>query len=360
MEQDFQPHPVFYENPEQSHLNEFLDYHSRNGNSVYVLTDQNTRKHCLPLFLNKIGSLKQLSVIEIPAGEHNKNMQTCQTVWQELTEQYADRNAILINLGGGVLCDLGGFAATVYKRGIRFIHFPTSLLAMTDAAIGGKNGVDLGTLKNMIGAFSQPLAVFIDPEFMKTLPSREIKNGFAEMLKHGLISEESYFDELINNGPDNISGEQIRLSVEIKSAVVIRDPFEKNYRKVLNFGHTIGHALESYSLKNDSDPILHGEAVILGMICESLLSHKMQLLNYSATEKIIDSLRNYLPVHQIQDETIEEIIPLMQHDKKNKGITPGFTLLRNIGKPIIDHQVQANDIKGALLETALITRENRY
>ncbi|MFO7978535.1 MAG: 3-dehydroquinate synthase [Bacteroidales bacterium] len=350
MDHEFHSHPVFYEEQGHSYLQGFIDFHTHTSTRVIVLCDHNTRRHCLPLLRDKLQDPDAIQVIEMPAGEGHKNLQTCQQVWQELIDGYADRQAILINLGGGVVTDLGGFAASVYKRGIRFIHMPTSLLGMTDAAIGGKTAVDLRMLKNMIGLFAQPLAVFIEPRFIYTLPERELKNGFAEMLKHGLISEPDYFNELASQGPFSITSEQIRLSVEIKSAIVIRDPFEKNHRKSLNFGHTIGHALESYSLEHDSDPLLHGEAVIIGMIGETLLSQRTGLMKDDEADRIINALLPYLPEYTITPQAIEASLLLMQHDKKNAGSQPGFTLLRHAGRPVNDQQADQEMVREIMEE----------
>ena len=349
---DFHMHPVFYGEAGVGQLGNFLDFHTRPDTSIFILTDENTRRHCLPVLLEKWPEGSSARILEIPAGEATKSLQTCEPLWQSLTTAYANRYSIMINLGGGVVCDLGGFTASVYKRGFRFIHCPTSLMAMCDAAIGGKTGVDLGPLKNMIGTFTQPMAVFIDPDFLETLPEREIHNGFAEMLKHGLIAEASYFDELVKNGPDEITPEQIRISVEIKSDIVIRDPLEKNYRKALNFGHTIGHALESHSLENDASPLLHGEAIILGMLCETIISEKMQILPEAAAGHIISALEQYIPDYAFTENTLDAVESLMLHDKKNRGQTPTFTLLKQTGVAITDQHAPEEIVREALEETA--------
>jgi 3-dehydroquinate synthase len=345
---EFQPHPVFYEESGQSQLESFIEFHSKNDTQVIVLADNNTVEYCLPLLEQK--TPWELPVIEIPAGEKNKNLLSCNDVWHQLNELQATRNSILINLGGGVVCDLGGFAASVYKRGIRFIHFPTSLMAMADAAIGGKTGVDFQDLKNIIGTFTQPLAVFIDTEFLKTLPYRQKVNGFSEMLKHGLIAEESYFHQLAEAGPEEVSPEMIRLSIEIKSSIVIEDPFEKASRKVLNFGHTVGHALESFSLENDQDPLLHGEAVLLGIKAELLLSEKMRLMNSSNARGLLSVIEGYTPDYKILQDDVEHIASLMLHDKKNIGNFPAFTLLKHPGMPVINQHCPKEMIVETLLE----------
>jgi 3-dehydroquinate synthase len=350
--QDFHMHPVFYGEPGVGQLGSFLDFHTRPGTGIFILTDENTRRHCLPVLLEKWPEGNQARVLEIPAGEATKNLQTCEPLWQSLTNSFADRHSILINLGGGVVCDLGGFTASVFKRGIRFIHCPTSLMAMCDAAIGGKTGVDLGPLKNMIGTFSQPMAVFIDPDFLETLPEREIHNGFAEMLKHGLIAEASYFDELVKCGPDEVTPEHLRISVEIKSDIVIRDPLEKNFRKALNFGHTIGHALESHSLEHDATPLLHGEALMLGMLCETIISEKMEILPEAAAGHIIAGLEQFIPEYAFTESTLDAVEALILHDKKNRGNKPSFTLLKQTGTVITDQQVPEEIVREALEETA--------
>lgn len=350
-------HPVFFESEEEAHFARFLDFHVKPGESVFVLTDQNTREHCLPLMRNKLPADFPLKIIEVPAGETHKTLETCYSVWEILSDKLADRQSVLINLGGGVVSDLGGFAASVFKRGIRFVHMPTSLLAMADASIGGKTGIDLKGLKNILGTFAQPLAVFIDTQFLKTLPERELNNGFAEMLKHGLISEYSYFKELVKDGPDNVTAEQIRISVEIKSDIVQRDPLERNIRKALNFGHTIGHALESWSLLNDATLLLHGEAVILGMMAETLLSERMNLLEESLVEEILSGLFDFSVYYDMSDSCLESVMEFIQHDKKSRGGIPGFSLLRRPGQVITGQECSEDDISSVLLELREILQD---
>ena len=231
-------------------------------------------------------------------------------------------------------------------------------MAMADASIGGKTGVDYKGLKNILGTFVQPLAVFIDTRFLSTLPEREINNGFAEMLKHGLIAEYSFFEELATNGPENVTTEQIRISVEIKSDIVQRDPLEKGLRKALNFGHTIGHALESFSLKNDKKPLLHGEAVILGMMAETMLSEKHGLLEEKLTEEILSGLIDYAVYYNIDKSCIDASMDLIQHDKKSLGGVPGFTLLKGPGQVATGIECRSEDIADSLYELNEILQEN--
>ncbi|MEE4176223.1 MAG: 3-dehydroquinate synthase [Bacteroides sp.] len=350
-------HPVFFESKEEKYFAKFLDFHVKSGESVFVLTDQNTREHCLPLLRKKLPDGFPLKVIEVPAGEKHKNLETCQSVWEILTDKLADRNSVLINLGGGVVCDLGGFAASVFKRGIRFVHVPTSLMAMADASIGGKTGIDLHGIKNVIGTFAQPLAVFIDTEFLQTLPERDLNNGFSEMLKHGLISEYSFFKELAEGGPENVTSEQIRISVEIKSDIVQRDPLERNIRKSLNFGHTLGHAFETYSLLNDANPLLHGEAVILGMMGEILLSERMNLLDETYVEEILSALFDFAVYYDFTEASIHSVMEFVQHDKKSQRGIPGFSLLRRPGQVITGQECSEEDIISVLVELKEILQD---
>lgn len=351
-------HPVFFEDDDNAHFARFLDFHVKSGESIFVLTDQNTHKQCLPVLRKKLPDGFPLKIIEVPAGEKHKTLETCHSVWEILTDKLAERNSVLINLGGGVVCDLGGFAASVFKRGIRFIHMPTSLMAMADASIGGKTGIDLKGLKNILGTFIQPMAVFIDPVFLRSLPERELNNGFAEMLKHGLIAEYSFFEELAEAGPEEVTTEQIRISVEIKSDIVQRDPLEKSIRKALNFGHTIGHALESYSLLHDEKPLLHGESVILGMMAETMLSEKMNFLSNEETEEILTGLIDFAVLYDLNNNCINALTELMQHDKKSVGGIPGFSLLRRPGLVVTDVECKPDDILSVLHELKEILKNN--
>src|SRR5690606_32174448 len=207
------------------------------------------------------------------AGEENKNIDFCIGIWKMLLDFGAERNSLLINLGGGVVTDMGGFAASTYKRGIDFVQIPTTLLSQVDASIGGKTGIDLDTVKNIIGTFTQPEAVYINVDFLNTLDKRQLVSGFAEMIKHDFIFDASYFEDLKGFSFDRPDEDLIYRSVGIKNEVVKQDPKESGLRKILNFGHTIGHAVETYSIDNDDNPLLHGEAIAVGMICEAYLSH---------------------------------------------------------------------------------------
>ena len=263
---------------------------------IFILVDENTSQYCLPHLLNNLATEIEIEIIELEVGEIHKNIATCTEVWGALSDLGGDRKSILINLGGGVISDLGGFVACTFKRGIDFINIPTTLLSMVDASIGGKNGVDLGNLKNQIGIIREPKAVIIDTQFLSTLPQNEMRSGLAEMLKHGLIFDEKYWNEFKDlNQKDFADFDQlIHRSVEIKNEIVMQDPTENGIRKALNFGHTLGHAIESYFLENENKKtLLHGEAIAVGMILESYISWKKELL----TEK----LDKILGIHNLEN-----------------------------------------------------------
>ncbi|MBP6754576.1 MAG: 3-dehydroquinate synthase, partial [Bacteroidia bacterium] len=220
---------------------------------IFVLVDENTNEYCLPYFLSNLPTEIEIEIIEIEAGEENKNMYTCIDLWHTLIDLDADRKSILLNLGGGVITDIGGFVASTFKRGIDFINIPTTLLAMVDASVGGKNGVDLGNLKNQIGVINEPKSVVVLSKFLETLPSNQMRSGLAEMLKHGLIYDKLYWDKLKNLNDLNTDDLDvlIKQSIEIKNNIVSQDLKENGIRKALNFGHTLGHAIESYFLESD-------------------------------------------------------------------------------------------------------------
>ena len=253
-----------------SYLNEHYS-----GRKKIILLDENTRRHCLPLL-----ETKNAELLEIESGEKNKHIQTCTQLWKTLIDLGADRHSLLINLGGGVICDIGGFVASTFKRGIDFIHIPTTLLAQADASVGGKTGVDFANLKNQVGVFSNPKAVFVFPQFLDTLDERQLRSGFAEIIKHALIRDKTLWHTIQSVDVNDRSGltDVISQSLQIKNDIVTDDPFEKGLRKILNFGHTIGHAVESVSLRQHKKQLLHGEAVAIGMICEAYLSDRKSVV----------------------------------------------------------------------------------
>lgn len=303
----------------------------------FVLTDENTAKHCFPLLQQHLEGMDNFDIIEINAGEESKNIDFCIGVWKMLIDFGADRNALFINLGGGVVTDLGGFVASTYKRGIDFVHVPTTLLSQVDASVGGKTGIDMDGIKNIIGTFTQPKAVFMVPDFLKTLPERQILSGLAELLKHGLICDADLWKETRNADLSLPAVEFIHRSVEIKNAIVLEDPHEKNIRKALNFGHTVGHAVETYSMLNDSNPLTHGEAIAIGMICESWLSHKKAGLKQEELDDISATLGKLYPKYNVEASTHKALYELMQKDKKNFDQKINCTLLTRIGQFSIDN-----------------------
>ncbi len=294
---------------------------------VAILVDENTRRDCL----NKLPKTDNSKVIEIKSGEKNKNISTCNFIWQELTNHNFDKDSLLINLGGGVIGDMGGFCAATYKRGIDFIQIPTTLLAMTDASIGGKLGVDFLALKNQIGLFANPKSVLIYPDFLESLPLDQLKSGFAEVLKHALISDKNLWNEILNTSFEKLNwNEIILLSVEIKNKIVLSDPKEKGERRKLNFGHTFGHAIESFYLKK-STPILHGQAIALGMLIESKMSNLSESEKVEITAFILSNFT--LPYNPAKNQLID----FMRNDKKNSDEKINFTLLDGIGSCTINN-----------------------
>jgi 3-dehydroquinate synthase len=312
---------------------------------VFVLCDENTEKYCLPL-INP--AIPDAHLINILSGEQYKNLKTCEDIWAGLTLANADRRSLLICLGGGVICDMGGFASSCYKRGIDFINIPTTLLAMVDASVGGKTGIDFNGLKNQIGVFSEATEVLICDRFLKTLDHRQIRSGMAEVFKHYLIADGGSFVDFDPNlsSPDIVL---IQKAVAIKSAIVDADPLEKNVRKKLNFGHTIGHALESYSLST-SAPLLHGEAVAYGMAIEAYIALAKGLIDEQKATFICQKLADYFDLRPLPDMEIEQILSLVAQDKKNdKGIIK-MSLIDDIGSCMIDIETSAEEIRNSIMK----------
>lgn len=336
---------VFFDD-ELKDLKDFLD--NSEYSKVFFLTDLNTSEHCMPLIGELLPSLKDYDIIEVDPGEENKNIDYCIGVWQMLLDFGADRNSLLINLGGGVITDMGGFAASTFKRGIDFVQVPTTLLSQVDASVGGKTGIDLGSIKNIIGTFTQPKAVFISSRFLKTLDERQIISGFAEIVKHGIIADKDYFHKLKEINPLDLDQEIIYHSVEIKNFVVTTDPFEKSIRKTLNFGHTIGHAVETYSLKNDKRALLHGEAIALGMICEAYLAFRHNNLPEEELQEIVSYIRSVFPDYHLKGDSYGDILEFMQNDKKNVNGNIGFALPSEIGQCDFNIYLTAEQIVEAL------------
>lgn len=320
-----------------------------NYDKLFILMDTNTKEHCRSL-LNGIQNIDSAHEIVIKAGEENKNIEAVMHIWTELETAGAKRNSLFINLGGGMISDLGGFAASCYKRGIRYINIPTTLLAQVDASAGGKTGFNMHSLKNQIGLFSLPEAVFVNPDFLKTLSKKNIISGYGEMLKHALINDEQYLEDLLTFDLENIDyqklGLLIKKSIDIKEYFVEQDPKEENIRKALNFGHSIGHAIETYSLKNNID-IYHGEAVALGMISELYLSCIKKAFPEEKFKYISERIKAIYPAFSTAD-CKDELLEIMQHDKKNTSSKINFTLLKDIGDLEIDNYCEIKEIKEAL------------
>jgi len=314
---------------------------------IAILVDEFTNKYCLPIIQDLLPS--NFTKILIKSGEHHKNLTTCEQVWDRMTKANMDRHSLLVNLGGGVIGDLGGFCASTYKRGIDFIQIPTTLLAQVDASVGGKLGIDFHGLKNHIGVFQLPKAVLIDPKFIDTLSIQQKKSGFAEIIKHCLIRDEKEWSAIRQQSFEELDlSKLIAHSVAIKEAVVLEDPKEAGLRKILNFGHTLGHAIETYLLDKGKRKILHGEAIAIGMIVEAFISHQRELISLHELEEIESYLfENYGRV-KLHPEEISKIIELTAQDKKNKGKEIRFSLLTGIGDCGYDIPVSASEMKKAI------------
>lgn len=313
---------------------------------LVVLTDSNTQQHCLPIIQSVLPG--DTAFISVKPGEIHKNLETCALIWKEMTELALDRKALILNLGGGVIGDMGGFCASIYKRGIRFINLPTTLLSQVDASVGGKLGVDFQGLKNHLGVFNEPETVLIASEFLKTLPKKELRSGYAEILKHGLIRDAAYFQSLKTSHWESQAWEKlIQRSVAIKKEVVTEDPKENGLRKILNFGHTIGHAFESYFL-DTSNHLLHGEAIALGMIAEGYLSVKKCGMPEAELEILIKSLLEIYGKVKFDLDQLDPILDLCIQDKKNEGNTLMFSLLKSIGDCTYNIPVSRTEIQEAI------------
>ena len=319
-----------------------------NYSQIAVLTDENTNEHCLPKIK---GVLPASSVfIQVKSGEENKNISSCTHIWEALTEAGFDRKGLLINLGGGVLTDMGGFCAATYKRGIRFINIPTTLLSQVDASVGGKLGIDFMSYKNHIGLFQDAEAVLIDPDFLETLSFRELRSGYAEVVKHALIADKGHWQSLLQKDWQQQNWRNIIVhSVAIKHEITTADPTEKGLRKVLNYGHTIGHAIESYFLEQTDQKLLHGEAIAIGMICESYLSQLKSGLAEDAVKEICHYIASVWPTEEIPAETFNTITSLALQDKKNEQGIINCTLLAGLGEAVINIPISRQDIQDSML-----------
>lgn len=341
------PNSIFFEDANFGQLNQLLS--TQRYSKIWVLVDENTTIHCLPILQKALAKSFDLHLISIPAGELHKNLNTCQHIWQKLLEGKTDRKAVVLNLGGGVIGDMGGFCAATYKRGIDFIQIPTTLLSQVDASVGGKLGVDFQGLKNMIGVFQEPKAVCIHTPFFNTLPYEELRSGWAEVIKHALIMDADYWENLQVDHLNKVENWNaiVKRSIEIKSQIVAQDPKEKNVRKSLNFGHTIGHAIESLSLET-SQPLKHGEAVAFGILMECFLAYKQGQLEQKSLSVIQDYILQVYDYYSIENMDRKQLIQLMLQDKKNEDDLINFTFINKIGQFVINQSATVSQINQAL------------
>ena len=332
----------FSSNP-QNDLLQFLS--KKSYSQVAVLADENTAQFCYPLLQS---SLPPHTLIEVPAGEEAKTLATCTLIWQRLTDLQLDRHAVLIVLGGGVLGDMGGFCASTYKRGIDFILVPTTLLAQTDASIGGKLGIDFNSFKNHIGVFQQPALTLLYIGFLKTLPVAELRSGYAEIIKHCLISDRGMWETISKKSLEEQDWDAlVKHSVSFKAGITTEDPKEKGIRKILNAGHTIGHALESYLLES-GHRILHGEAIAIGMIAEGYIAQQKKLLTDVEFKAICNYILQIFKKVSLTQEQVNAAAKLTVQDKKNKGNKILCVLLDGIGKAKWDVEINEEEVKRAL------------
>ena len=318
-----------------------------NYSKIIVILDNNTYKHCLPLFKKNVDF--EYQIIQIEAGEIYKDIDTSQFIWFKMMEMQLSRSGLVINLGGGVIGDMGGFCASTFKRGVDFIQIPTTLLSQVDASIGGKLGIDFQEIKNSIGVFNNPKAVYANFDFLKTLPEREIRSGFAEIVKHSLIKDNAQWKALLEiQDLTEIDWSTYLLpSLNIKKEIVEIDPFEKGLRKALNFGHTIGHAIESYFLEKENR-LLHGEAIAIGMICESYLSTKIAGLEQAELEEIQTFLIKIYGKQDLPKGAFDEMLGVMRQDKKNVGHQINFTMLEKAGHGVVNQTATVEQIIEAM------------
>ncbi len=328
-------------------LNKFLS--KKEYTKYIIICDENTSQYCLSNLLFGCEALTTAEIIELESGEINKTIETCVQVWGALTDIGADKKSLIVNLGGGVISDLGGFVASTFKRGIDFINIPTTLLSMVDASVGGKTGVDFEGIKNHIGTTYEPKGVFVNSLFIETLSERLIKNGYAEIIKIALIADIEFWKKLkkLKSYKDFYSENIILKAIEIKNTIVKKDLNELNLRKSLNFGHNIGHALESSLIKQKKD-ILHGEAVAFGIILESEIASHLNRLSNKELKEISDYINSIYKTIKLSSSTKKMMLEFLLHDKKNQGEKLCFALPKNIGHYELCCDVKIADIKNTL------------
>lgn len=322
----------------------FLDSHD--FSAVAVIADNHTVKFCYPEIKPL---LPKHTLVRIKAGEEQKHLATCELIWDALTRANFDRYALVLNLGGGVIGDMGGFCAATYKRGIAFAQLPTTLLAQVDASVGGKLGVDFNGLKNHIGVFHQPDAVLIDPAFLATLPERELRSGFAEVIKHCLIADAAMWETIRRRDPDEQDWPTlVAHSVALKQRIVVQDPTEKGLRKVLNFGHTLGHAVETHFLPQARKRLLHGEAIAVGMVAEAFIAYQKKMIDDVLLTQIEEYVFAVYGKVRLTETDTEPILALTLQDKKNRGREVRMSLLDGAGSCAYDVPVTAAEMRRGL------------
>lgn len=313
--------------------------------SIIVLTDENTSTYCYPIVKD---SLPQHSHIELESGEEHKTIESCNTIWEAMTHANLDRHSVLIIIGGGVLCDMGGFCAATFKRGIDFIFIPTTLLAQADASIGGKLGIDFNNFKNQLGVFKEPELNLLHSGFLSTLPQNELRSGFAEIIKHALIGDAELWNQIKTNKLNDQPWDSLlKKSSAFKYSVIEQDPLEKGIRKILNAGHTIGHAIETFCLAN-GNKVLHGEAVAAGLIAEGKLAYERQMLNVEQLDEITSFILNQYGKIDLSPNSFKAIGELCKQDKKNKGNKILAALLNGIGAARWDCEISPDEIERSL------------
>lgn len=337
------PQNIILTNTPSSDLKRFLT--KQKYSKILVLADENTQNACYPLISE---SLPAHGVLTVDSGEESKVLETCEAIWQTMTDDNLDRHAVMIIIGGGVLGDMGGFCAATYKRGIDFILIPTTLLAQADASIGGKLGIDFNNFKNHIGVFKQPALTLLHAGFLKTLPEQELRSGFAEVIKHALISDKKTWAEIRAKDLMNQDWNALlKQSAEFKYSVIEKDPYEKGLRKILNAGHTVGHALESYFLST-GNKILHGEAVAAGLIAEAYIASKKKMLDESSLKEVTDYILRIFGKLTIPENALQEIAANCLQDKKNKGNSVLSALPEGIGNARWDIEISSAEIVDSL------------
>lgn len=335
----------------------FLSSNRMNREKIFILTDRETHRHCLPVLLSVSGILGQAIHLTVTGGEESKTLETAAGLWEQMLAAGADRNSLLVNLGGGVISDLGGFVAACFHRGIRYVNIPTSLIGQADASIGGKTGINLGRIKNQIGAFCNPAAIFIDPVFLSTLPKKHLRSGWAEVIKCALTGDEHLWSRLASHPVEalvelpvnnRLIEHVISSTVNNKLMLVKKDFRERNLRKILNFGHTLGHAFETLSMERPGESLLHGEAVAAGMICAVMLSRLKTGLDPSEGDKIIRYLQAGYGKFSTGTTEVERLLQIVSHDKKRRNGAIEFTLLTRPGKARIQVPCREEEIVQAI------------